>query len=73
MEEKFSRKKARDVIAKFPRLRKPPGSMTTSELEEEEERRNCRSASGGPPPLKKQMNVEIYAYKKLEQIFKRDK
>ena len=34
-EEMFKRNKGRDVMAQFPRLRKPPTTMTTVELEEE--------------------------------------
>jgi len=46
--------------------------MTTIELEEEEERRNQKSGSGAPP-VRYQKEVEIYAFKRWEKTFKRDK
>ncbi len=70
VDEKFARKKARDVMALFPRVRKPPRCMSTNELQEESERRALSGFT--KPQLKNHMNVEVYAYKTLKKTFEID-
>ena len=50
-EMKFKRRKGREIMEQFPRLRKPLACMTTLEIEEEE--RAATKRNGGIPRTQK--------------------